>query len=92
MPRKHTHQCYKVVYAGFIHAFSGQEFVIDHVNKYIRGMPILKAAPTQTVGFIHLILEELHAHLLNWLYLVLVGSTEQGVDIVAVHRDPEMKC
>lgn len=45
---------------------------------------------TQTVCFIYLSFEELHAYLLDRIEQVLVGCVNQRLDITAIHGDPGM--
>lgn len=46
---------------------------------------------TEAVCRVHLLFQKIHTHFLYWLYLVLVSSIEQRLDVVAVDRDAKKK-
>lgn len=46
---------------------------------------------TQAVSCVHLLFQKIHTHFLYWLYLVLVSSIQQRLDVVAVDRDAKKK-
>lgn len=57
------------------------------MQKYLLSAGIL----TETVSCVYLIFQKVHTHFLYWLYLVLVSSIQQRLDVVAVDRDAKKK-